>query len=165
MVKVSRNLVALALVFSFFIVGCGEKLEKFSLPALEKQPLNIKNKVDFKNQVVVVNVFATWCPPCNEEAPVFNDLAKEYKVDKKNVQFIMIDLDPNESPADVKNFLNRLKIDTVAGYDFDLDFLTQFPEMRVVPQTFIFNSQGQLSAHVVGIKPRSHFKKLIDELL
>jgi peroxiredoxin len=46
-----------------------------------------------------------------------------------------------------------------------LDFLTQFPEMRVVPQTFIFNSQGQLSAHIVGIKPRSHFKKLIDELL
>lgn len=116
------------------------------------------------DQVVVVNVFATWCPPCNDEAPEFNELAKAYAKANQKVKFMMIDLDPNESPADVKIFLNRLKIDSVAGYDFDLDFLSQFPEMRVIPQTFIFNRQGQLSAHIVGVKPRSYFKKLIDNL-
>ncbi len=164
MVRFSRSFIAIVLLFFIVGTGCSQKLEKFSLPALSKQPLNLNQKPDFKDKVVIVNVFATWCPPCNDEAPEFNELAKAYSRAGKSVQFMMIDLDPNESPADVKNFLNRLKIDTVAGYDFDLDFLTQFPEMRVIPQTFIFNRQGQLSAHIIGVKPRSYFKKIIDNL-
>jgi thiol-disulfide isomerase/thioredoxin len=160
----SKSLLGLVVLIAFFSFGCTEKLEKFSLPALNKQPLNLTFKPHFKDQVVVVNVFATWCPPCNEEAPELNELARVYSKANKKVQFLMIDLDPNESPADVKNFLNRLKIDTVAGYDFDLDFLAQFPEMRVIPQTFIFNAQGQLAAHIIGVKPSSYFKKTIDSL-
>jgi thiol-disulfide isomerase/thioredoxin len=162
--NISKYLIGLVVLLNFANFGCSQKLEKFSLPALNKAPLNLTSKPSFKDQVVVVNVFATWCPPCNDEAPDLNDLAKELKAASKNVQFMMIDLDPNESPADVKNFLNRLNIDTMAGYDFDLDFLSQFPEVRVIPQTFIFNRQGQLAAHIVGVKPKSYFKKQIDSL-
>jgi len=88
---------------------------------------------DFKGEPVVVNFWATWCPPCRAELPELNDLYHE--VDKK-VAFIAV---TTETPEAVEN----------AGLmdDYDFIYFTQnYPrslEIEVFPTLMIFNADLQ----------------------
>jgi len=57
---------------------------------------------DFRGRVVVLNVWATWCPPCVVETPGFVDLSREFAGD---VQFLGLSVDAD--PADVRAFADR----------------------------------------------------------
>lgn len=60
---------------------------------------------DFRGQVVVVNVWATWCPPCRVETPGFVDLQAEFAGE---VQFLGLSLDDSE--AEVRDFAEKMGI-------------------------------------------------------
>jgi len=74
----------------------------FELPDLEGK---IYKNSEWDGKVVVVNFWATWCPPCIREIPVFIELQKQYG--KKGLQFVGIAIDKTESIAD---FVDTLEI-------------------------------------------------------
>src|SRR5262245_53679312 len=82
----------------------GDPAPDFSLPDLTGKEVALKN---FQGtDVVFVNFWASWCPPCKQEFPELNELANEYKGHR--LQVLAINLD--KSPDRVEKFLEKIKI-------------------------------------------------------
>ena len=60
---------------------------------------------DWRGKVLVVNFWASWCPPCVEEMPTLDQISKEYAT--KNVLFVGIGID---SPSNVREFLQKTPV-------------------------------------------------------
>ena len=107
----------------------------------------IKNK-----KLIIVNFWATWCPPCRAEIPELNAF---YNQNKKNV--LIIGVNVNATPHGVKSFLNK--------YDGGIDYpvvrsniidVENYGGIAFIPQSFfikngkiIFHWQGQLSSEML----------------
>lgn len=107
----------------------------------------VGNKVDiqqFKGKKVLVNLWATWCPPCRAEMP---SIAKLYQgVDTSKVQFVMVTLDNDFETA--KQYVQKKSLALPVFYPAG-----DVPELFAVngiPTTFIFDESGALIAHSEG---------------
>jgi cytochrome c biogenesis protein CcmG/thiol:disulfide interchange protein DsbE len=106
--------IALAAVFAFYLyqIGSGqqnisdlpsalidEKIPEFSLPPIEGMTGGLST-ADLKGGIALVNVWASWCPPCRVEHPILMRLARE--------GFAVYGINFKDKPADAKAFLARL---------------------------------------------------------
>ncbi|SHJ15491.1 Peroxiredoxin [Arenibacter nanhaiticus] len=94
---------------------------------------------DLKGKVIFMNLWATWCPPCIAEMPSINDLYN--KMDKEDVQFIMLSLD--------NNFEKAKKFKENKGYDFEVyqvdGYLPKMYNTPSIPTTFVIDAKGKLA--------------------
>ncbi len=105
------------------------------------------NRVSFKEfeqEVVFLNFWATWCPPCVAEMPDIHDLYENQGV---NVRFIMISLDQEKEKA--KNFIDR------KGFQFPVYFLkSRLPDVyntHSIPTTYVLDSKGMVRVENHGM--------------
>ncbi len=93
----------------------GDKPPKLDLERLKQgstaEPLIWKH---LKNQVVIIDFWATWCPPCIKSFPHLNPLFREFE--DNPVTFLSITYEP---PNMVKPFLEKYELDTIIGIDND----------------------------------------------
>ena len=68
--------VASVFATSAFALGSGSQVENFTLKDLSGKSVSLNQ---FKGKVVVLNFWASWCPPCRNEMPEFNEMSKEFK--------------------------------------------------------------------------------------
>jgi thiol-disulfide isomerase/thioredoxin len=83
--------------------GPGTQLPDFSLPDLDNSPWRAE---EWRNKILVINFWATWCPPCVREMPLFKRLQKTYA--KQDVLFIGIAVDDAD---EVRKFVREKAID------------------------------------------------------
>ena len=114
---------------------------------------------EFKDQVVFVNFWATWCPPCIAEMPTIEKLYQKYK-DK--IGFAMIS---NEDIGMIEDFRNRNKY-TFPVYQIEMDIPEIF-NLSVIPATFIISPDRKIILKHVGGADWSHedVMNFLDELL
>ena len=90
----------------------------------------------YRDEVVILNFWATWCPPCRAEMPSLQKLYNDYK-DK--VRFILV---TSEDPATVQQFMKE------QGYDLPVYYqkyaAPKHFSSRSVPTTYIINRQGTI---------------------
>lgn len=119
-------------------------------------------KVDFaesKGKVIIVNYWATWCPPCIAEMPSFQKLHTDYK-DKVDFYFIS-----GEDHETTNNFLKR------KGYDFSsYRMLSEDPKPLngyTLPSTYVIDKNGIIVVNKVGAADwnSQNFRNTIDGLL
>ena len=118
-----------------------QQLENYQW-VLEK---NNKDKVqfpEFKDKVVFVNFWATWCPPCIAEMPSFQELFEDYK---DQVVFVFVSSEDHET---VRGFLNR-KNYTLPAYR-PLSEPPQPLNGRTLPTTYLINKKGDIVINKVG---------------
>lgn len=98
---------------------------------------------NFKNKTILVNFWATWCPPCIAEMPSLQKLYDDYK-DK--VDFLLITHDSSEK---VKEFMTR------NGYHMPVYYQEEnLPKAlfsKTIPATFLINPQGKILIKKIGI--------------
>ncbi|WP_422360110.1 TlpA family protein disulfide reductase [Reichenbachiella sp.] len=99
----------------------------------------------FKGQMVFLNFWATWCPPCVAEMPDIHDLYLKLK--DENISFVLISRDENFDKA--KNFIER------KSYTFPI-YKTVSPlpgtlASRSIPATFVISSEGKIIAQRIGM--------------
>lgn len=103
---------------------------------------------DFKGQIVVVNLWATWCAPCRLEMPTLAKLAAAYQTQPVQVVAISVDRDAdlNLAKTDIANN-PPLKLYRDPGYKFAFGLK---PTAAGFPTTIIFDKQGRERARLSG---------------
>ncbi len=110
---------------------------------------------------IVLNFWASWCPPCKSEMPDFEEAYKEYGND---VHFVMLNLLANrETVSTAKDFYQQ------SGYTFPVYFDTYHDgyysyNTSSIPQTFFIDKDGNLIAHEIGAISKSTLIEGIEEI-
>lgn len=114
---------------------------------------------EFAGKPIVVNFWATWCPPCVRELPSFNKLAEEY--DGK-VNFLMVNTEGSSENASVKQFVDSY------GYTFPLYFDNSDEAYNAygngyIPVTVVINSNGEVIYNDAGGLTEDYLRTLIEK--
>ena len=105
------------------------------------------NLDDFKNKLVIINFWATWCAPCKKEMLSLDRLYQDKNF--KNLQVFAVNMEqPNKLKT--KKFFTDLNIQKLEiFFDGNLNFVKQF-KLRGVPTTVLINEKGEEFARILG---------------
>jgi thiol-disulfide isomerase/thioredoxin len=119
---------------------------------------------DHLGEVVVLNVWASWCAPCRAEAPTLASLATE--LDGSGVQFV--GLDTRDSDVSARAFADRFGIRYPNVIDRDgrlqLLFGDSLPP-QAIPSTLVVDREGRVAARALGKVSESSLRGMIEPLL
>ena len=101
---------------------------------------------ELKGKVVILDFWATYCPPCLEEIPHLAKLQNKHQ----DLQVIGLNIGGDEDKPKIPAFVEKLKMNYPLGYPQDelTDFL--FGGDDRIPQTFVFDKNGRLVKKLVG---------------
>ena len=121
-----------------------KKLEKINFININNETINL-NK--FKNSLIIINFWATWCAPCIEEMPSLNRL--QVNTTFNNLKVIPFNVG-GDNVEKSKNFYKKLKIENLEIY-FDKDVvLAKKFLLRGLPTTVFINKEGEEFARIIG---------------
>jgi thiol-disulfide isomerase/thioredoxin len=104
---------------------------------------------DYKNKVVVLNLWATWCGPCRKEIPHMVELNKEYA--SKGVELIGLTTEnPRTDDEKVREFVKTFNINYTIGWARGDLALGLMRGRQTIPQTFVVVPGGRVVAHFPG---------------
>ncbi len=119
---------------------------------------------EHRGEVVVVNVWASWCAPCRAEAPELQEVWRE--VQSEGVQFVGLNTRDSQAPADA--FVERFGITYPNVVDTDgsrqLLFHDSLPP-AAIPSTLVIDRHGHVAARAIGAVDRSRLLGLIEPIL
>ena len=115
---------------------------------------------EFIGKPIVVNFWASWCPPCKAELPHFDKLSKEYQ---GKVHFLMVNLS-GENKESVKNFVES------NGYAFPLYFDDKDSGQKAysvssIPVTVFITADGNIGSQRMGAMSEATLRNYINQLL
>jgi peroxiredoxin len=130
--------------------------EDFELPDLDG---NTRKLSDFKGKVVIVNFWATWCPPCRKEIP---SMQRAWNILKgQDVMLLAVHVGGNEDK--VWTFLTDFEVDFPVLLDASSKVSKKWP-LFGLPVTFVINPKGQIALKAIGGREWDD-EKLIKQLL
>lgn len=114
-------------------------------------------------QIVIVNFWATWCGPCQEELPRMAQIAEAYA--GKPVRFVLISIDEPKNRAKIPEVLSKLHVGLESWDDADTDTMDGFGLGDIVPGTAILDDKGELVTRIMGEARVEDVRGALDWLL
>ena len=132
--------------------------------AVEDANGNSVSLSDYKGKIVVVNFWASWCPPCKGELPDFNQVRTEY--DEQEVVFLMVDMTDGvrETKEKALQFVEDNEYDFNLLFDIDSDAAYTYG-ISSIPSTVFVDADGMISAGYVGAISADTLRNEVDALL
>jgi peroxiredoxin len=132
-------------------------------PAFELADLTGKNvsSRDYEGKVVILDFWATWCPPCREEIPHFVQLQSKYQ--SQGLVIVGLSLDAG-GVKDVAPFVEKHNVNypMLIGND---DVAKAYGGVSAIPTTFVIDRQGKIVKRFIGFTPPEVFEETIAPLL
>lgn len=135
-----------------------KKAADFSLKSVDGKIVKLS---DYKGKVVVVDFWATWCPPCRKGIPDLISIQSEFKND---VVVIGISLDQEKTLKDVENFIKSYGINYPVVYG-DEKVSKDYGNIQAIPTSFVIDKKGNIVDKHVGLVPKDSYTDKIKELL
>ena len=108
---------------------------------------NEVNLNQYNGKLVIINFWATWCPPCKKEMPSLDRLYQDSNF--KNLQVFAVNMDRSNT-LKTKKFFTDLNIQKLEiFFDPDLNFVKEF-KLRGMPTTVLINKKGEEFARIIG---------------
>jgi peroxiredoxin len=128
----------------------------FTLPDINGRSVSLSQ---FRGKVVVLDFWATWCPPCKREIPDFIALQSAYSA--KGLQVVGVALD---EPGPVKAYAaqNGMNYPVLLGTN---DIAQKYGGIEGIPTTFIIDKSGKIVNRFEGFRPKEVFESEIKKLL
>lgn len=117
----------------------------FNLPSTTGSKINLS---DFNGKVVLLDFWATWCPPCRMSTPALVQLNKKYQ--GKNFAIIGISLDDNKEP--VIPFIKKEKVEHLVLYGMGSTIERDY-KIRAIPTFFLLDKAGKIVKDYAGFYP------------
>ena len=138
------------------LVKVGDDVPEFVVEMFDGQKINIK---DLKGKIVLINFWATWCPPCQEE---LKRVQKEIIDRFKGKDFVFLAISREESKEQVKKFRERNGYTFPMGLDPERKIYSKFAT-ATIPRNFIIDKKGKIVEIEVGYTKEA-FAKMIEKL-
>jgi thiol-disulfide isomerase/thioredoxin len=119
-----------------------ENMRNFTLPLLDGVDTSIS---DYKGKVVIVNLWATWCPPCREEMPSLEILYQRFKNDGLEI----LTVDGGEDDATVRRFIRNNNFTFPVLMD-RIEQVNNFYGTGYIPTSYIIDREGKILFRIVG---------------
>ena len=132
----------------------GAKAPDFVLKTLTGETVKLS---DLKGKKVMLNFWATWCPPCKAEMP---EMEKFYKQKDKNLVILAVNIDPQ---LDVKGFVQKNGITFPILLDTN-DLVNETYQILSIPTTYFINSQGIIQNKFTGGMNLNSMKQFTNDL-
>ena len=111
-----------------------------------------------KGKVVVVNFWATWCGPCVQEIPMFEDYYKKYGPD-----LVILGINEQENPDVVRAFLKEFNVSYPILFDRAADLAPDY-RLMALPVTVFVDREGILRFHHIGLLNDEQFSNYLKAL-
>ena len=129
----------------------------FSLKLLDGRTLAL---ADLRGKVVMVDFWASWCPPCRKEAPALAEVYRDYA--GRDVEFVGVDIwDRRE---DAQEFVTRYGVPYPNGIDINGTIAIDYG-VRGIPEKFFIGRDGTLLKKFVGPMDAAALRRVLDGLL
>lgn len=129
-------------VFHERIVQAGERAPSFRLQTDSGRTITPS---EFGGKLLVLNFWATWCPPCVEEFPSLDAFARQ--MTDSGVVVLGVSVDKNE--AAYKNFLRQAQPGFLTARDSDANISSDYGTFRW-PETYVINREGRVVRKYIG---------------
>lgn len=138
----------------------GMAMPEFSLPDIDGKLHNIS---DWQGKVIVLNFWATWCPPCVREIPLFVELQERYA--SQGLQFVGIAIDELQAVRDFSNTYG-INYPNLIGAQDAVEIAKKYGNrLGTLPYTVVINRQGNIAFIQLGEFKREIAEKTIKSLL
>jgi cytochrome c biogenesis protein CcmG/thiol:disulfide interchange protein DsbE len=128
-----------------FPVEIGTRAPDFSARTLDARPL-AKSLADYRGQVVLLNVWATWCGPCRVEMPSIEKLHEAYG--PKGLKIVAVSIDDPGTDAQIRQFAKSFGLTFEILHDPD-NAIKENYQLTGYPETFVIGRDGVIRKKVV----------------
>ena len=116
---------------------------------------------NYRGQVVLVNLWATWCPPCKAEMP----LLQEYYLQHKDEGFIVIAIDDGDPTADVISLINNYGLTFPVWLDPTYQATDNVFKTKNLPSSYVIDRVGSVRLAWVGAINSANLDKYVTSLI
>jgi len=120
-----------------------------------------RSLADYRGQVVLVNLWATWCPPCKDEMPALQSFYDNYK----DRSFVVIAINDGDSTADVLQFVKDYELTFPVWLDPTYIATEQAFKTLNLPSSFVIDRSGVIRLQWIGGISRKMLDKHVSPLI
>lgn len=123
-------------------VSVSDAAPDFRLSSLEQGSISLS---DYRGRIVLVNFWATWCPPCVEETPGLEKFAEQMRGQGVTVIGVSVDEDTDA----LKKFVSQYHLSYPIALDFDRAVANRYGTFKF-PETYILDRDGRVAEKIIG---------------
>jgi cytochrome c biogenesis protein CcmG/thiol:disulfide interchange protein DsbE len=140
-------------------VNIGAQVPEFTLNTFDQEQINV---ADLRGKIVVINFWASWCKPCEQEAA---DLESAWQYYKDGGEVVFLGVDYVDTEPEARAYLDNFAITYPNGPDLRTRISQSF-RIRGVPETYIIDREGTLQFVQIGpFRSLAQIKSVIDPMV
>ena len=132
------------------MISIGSEVPDFPLDMFDGYSYNGATEINFadlRGKVVVINFWASWCKPCEQEAAELEEAWRYYEADG---EVVFLGIAWTDTPANAAEYLERFDITYPNGPDLGSRISSIFNRNQVVPETYIIDREGVVRSIKIG---------------